>query len=233
LGETLLGWLLLISFLVAAAVTVPVAVMASVERTLCPLCRYDLRGLPPSGTCPECGGYYAEKVVVRRRWDFRWERLPGIAAAMLTAAISPPIAAVAHAAIYVLANGWTWDASWYQTMERNFEGVPLLALPFFLNACTLVANASGFKFWWELTVSVAMGLLASGALAAAYWYHIRIADISVVLVVLYANIFVLMIFGRFLVRGSIPEPVLRLVKKVLAVWRELSSKFPRPPQPPV
>lgn len=221
-GGVRLFVLLFISFLIAAAVTVPVAVMSHVETTVCPACRYNLKGLPASGICPECGVCYAEKLLVRSRWDFRWDRIPRIAAAMLSAALAPPLAAAAHAGFYWLALGWTWDASWYQTMERNFGGVPLLALPFFLNACTMVPRVAERTFWWELTLGLALGLLVTGVFAGACWFHIRKMDVMLLLIVLYGCIFVAIIGGRAVVRPSLMARAFSAGRQVWQQWRSFA-----------
>jgi hypothetical protein len=46
--------------------------LAACDWRCCYYCKFDLRGLPDSGKCPECGEPYAIEDV-RRRWKDAWE----------------------------------------------------------------------------------------------------------------------------------------------------------------
>src|SRR6185503_11178562 len=41
---------------------------ATLRHTVCPSCGYPLNGLPPEGTCPECGCSYDDREVVLYGW---------------------------------------------------------------------------------------------------------------------------------------------------------------------
>lgn len=109
-----------------------------------------------------------------------------------------------------------------QTMERNFGGIPLLALPFFLNACTMVPRVAERTFWWELTLGLALGLLVTGVFAGAYWFHIRKMDVMLLLIVLYCCIFLAIVGGRAVVRPCLMDRAFSAGRQVWQQWRSFA-----------
>lgn len=161
----------------------PRAVYATRAREVCPGCKYDLEGLPSHGTCPECGVWYAAKVVQRVGWKFRWAIVPRILVAMLLPAAGPFLT-VAQLAWAMRAHyGWTWSAAWYQSAERDLSQAVVFTFPFLVNSWVLVGLPRGGKvadgmrmrgvdapgFWRSLLMSSLGGVVAMPALGGAAW----------------------------------------------------------------
>src|SRR5689334_1981102 len=152
----------------------PRAVYATRAREVCPGCKYDLEGLPAQGICPECGVWYAAKVVQRVGWKFRWAIVPRILVAMLVPAAGPFMTVAQLAWIMQRHYGWPWEAAWYQSAERDLSAAAFFTLPFLLNSWALIGLpragkvTDGMKprgvdapgFWRSLLLSSLLGVLA-------------------------------------------------------------------------
>jgi hypothetical protein len=161
----------------------PRAVYGTKFRQVCPKCRYDLEGLPAQGTCPECGGFYYEKVVERVGWKFQWWIIPRILVAMLVPALGPFISVSLLAWIMMARYGWTWEIAWFQSSERDLSTAVIFTLPYLLNSWVLIGLPKkgsvehGSKLrgvdaegcWRSLVLSTLTGSVAMSSVGAVAW----------------------------------------------------------------